>query len=778
LYIRFATTRRHSAIPQGGFVLNMCPLARFLATILSIATFLSMLSAQTKPAVLYVSPVGDDSWSGTLASANRNLTDGPFGTAERARDAIREMKKRGSFPRGGVSVVFRGGTYTFSRTLRFSAEDSGTIDAPVEWTVSPGETATLAGGKDVTGFHPITDPAVLKRLDVQGRGKILVTNLQEQGISDFGEIVQRGNPGMELFFKGRRMTLARWPNTEWLHIAGVPQTGNRLFNKGLDREKRYNGVPVGKHYGRITYDGDRPNRWSHENDIYTHGYWTWDWSDSYQKVQSIDTMAKEITLQEPHHWYGYTKNQRYYFLNILEELDVPGEWYLDRKNGLLYFWPPELIDNSSVSVSLLDQPLISLEKTSFMTFSGFIFEHSRSNGVTITGGSRNLIAGCTFRFLGNDAVVIDGGSDNGIQSCDLYELSLGGIRLRGGDRKVLVPAGNFAVNNHIHHYSSWMRTGQYALFLEGVGERIQHNLIHDAPHEAITLRGNDHLIEFNEVYRVCQETGDAGAFHTGRDYTWRGNVIRYNYFHHLLGPGLHGVMAVYLDDWASGFTVFGNVFYKSGRSAMIGGGRDNTIENNIFIDCRPSVHVDARGLGWAGYYFDGTQPIMFDSLKEYKYREAPYGTRYPELLTLDEGNPALPKGNKIIRNVSYGGRWLDIYDANSFDFSIVTMKDNVIADSLICRRLEKGKTGWDPYYLDIDTKDGYVLFTNADKAIKQEFKGNTFLATDPGFVNLQALDFRLKDSSPAVALGFRPIPFDKIGLQVDRFRQILPARTQ
>jgi hypothetical protein len=169
---------------------------------------------------------------------------------------------------------------------------------------------------------------------------------------------------------------------------------------------------------------------------------------------------------------------------------------------------------------------------------------------------------------------------------------------------------------------------------------------------------------------------------------------------------------------------------------------------------------------------------MFEHLKEYRYREAPYSTRYPELLTLDEGNPALPAGNRIIRNVSYGGRWLDIYDANSFDFSIVTMKDNVIADSLICRRLEKSKTGWDPYYLDIDTKDGYVLLTNADDGIKRELKGNTFFSGNPGFADLKRLDFRLKDSSPVMALGFKPIPFDKIGLQVDKFRRALPEHTQ
>jgi hypothetical protein len=751
---------------------NFCRLAFIIAT----TSLFSLLSAQPKPAIIYISPVGDDAWSGTMGSANRNLTDGPFATAERARNAIRDMKKRGTVPAGGVKVVFRDGTYPLSQTITLTTEDSGTSDCPIEWTVYQGESVSLTGSKDIAGFHSITDPAILRRIDPSFRRNILVTNLRDQGITRFGEILQRGSPGMELFFKQRRMTVARWPNAEWLHIADVPQTGAQMFNKGLDREKRFDGVPVGRHYGRISYEGNRPAGWSADNDIYLHGYWTWDWSDSYQRVQSIDTTKREITLREPHHWYGYTKNQRYYFLNILEELDMPGEWYLDRPNGLLYFWPPEPIENNAVAVSLLDQPLVSLENTSFITLSGFTFERSRSNGVTVNFGTHNLIAGCIFRFLGNDAVIINGGTENGIQSCDLYELSLGGVKLKGGDRKVLVPAGNFAVNNHIHHYSSWMRTGQYALYLEGVGERVQHNLIHDAPHEAITLRGNDHLIEFNEVYRVCQETGDAGAFHTGRDWTWRGNIIRYNYFHHLLGPGLHGVMAVYLDDWGSGFTVFGNVFFKSGRSAMIGGGRDNTVENNIFIDCTPSVHVDARGLGWASYYFDGTQPIMFDSAKAYNYRKPPYSTRYPELLTLDKGNPALPTGNKILRNISTGGRWLDIYDANSFDFSMVTMKDNVISDSLICRRLEKGKTGWDPYYLDIDTKDGYVLLTRNDEGIKKEFSGNVFLSTDPGFVNIKALDFRLKDTSPALALGFKPIPFGKIGLELDTYRRTLPAR--
>ena len=100
---------------------------------------------------------------------------------------------------------------------------------------------------------------------------------------------------------------------------------------------------------------------------------------------------------------------------------------------------------------------------------------------------------------------------------------------------------NFATNNHIYDYSSWVRTGQYAINISGVGNYVAHNLIHDAPFEAIYLKGNEHILEYNEVYRVCQETGDAGALHTGRDWTWRGNIIRYNYWHDLKGPGLHAL---------------------------------------------------------------------------------------------------------------------------------------------------------------------------------------------------------------------------------------------
>lgn len=717
--------------------------------------------------VFHVSPAGNDRWSGELPEPRADGRDGPCATLEGARDAARNARSAGA---SDIVVVIRGGRYELERSLVLDWRDSGSEDGSMRWRAAVGETVVITGSRTVNGWIPVRDPVSLGRLDPAARGQVVQTNIREQGITDVGGFQQRGGPGLELFFQGDRMQIARWPNTGWLRIADIPQSGDSLYNEGLEREKRFDGVPVGRHYGRIAYEGDRPARWRDPSNAWLHGYWTWDWSDSFQRIGSIDTKRKEITLAAPHHHYGYTRNQRYYVLNVLEELDSPGEWYLDRATGILYFWPPGSLADGDCSVTTLESPLVVLEDTRQVQMEHLMLEQSRGEGVRIVGGSGNRIAGCTFRQLGGEAVVFDGGTDNTLVSSDLYDLSRGAVRLTGGDRASLTPGANAVVNNHIHHFSGWLRTGQYGIFLDGVGNRIAHNKIHDAPFEAIYLRGNDHVIEYNEIHHVTQETGDAGALHTGRDWTWRGNVIRHNYFHDLVGPGLHGVMAVYLDDWASGFTVYGNVFVRAGRAAFIGGGRDNTVENNVFVECAPSVHVDARGLGWAGYYFDGTYPWMFERMEEMKFRQPPYSTRYPELLRLYNDEPRIPKGNTIVRNISMGGRWMDVYDYHAFDIGVVTIRDNVIADPLIQRRRSDGQSGWDPYYLDIDRKEGYDMITIADSGHVKEFRDNVFTG-DPGFMDPRNGDFRLREDSPAWKLGFKRIPFEKIGLYADEHRK-------
>lgn len=734
-----------------------------LIVIFGTMTALTALPAESRARkTFYISPAGNDNWSGTIRTPDKRGTDGPFATLGRAKEAVRALMATGK-PAGGVDVVIRGGQYPMTETFTLTSGDSGTKTAPVVWRSAPGETVQIVGGREVKGFGPVTDPAVLERLDPAGRGKVLRADLKEQGITDYGTITNRGGPGLELFFLNRRMTLARWPNEGWVKIADVPQTGE-LVNKGELPHMRF-GLPVGRHYGRFTYDGDRPSRWKDLNEIILHGYWVWDWYDEFLHVKTIDPATREIWVGEPHSHYGYCKEQRWYALNILEELDSPGEWYLDRANGIVYFWPPEPLSQGKVYVSLLDEPLVKLDGTEFVTIRELNLEFSRGQGIVVKGGAHNLVAGCTIRNLASGAV-IEGGTDNGISGCDMYDLSAGGIVVGGGDRGTLAPGGNYAVNNHIHHYSGWIRTYQSAVSVNGVGNRVAHNLIHDAPHAGITLGGNEHVVEYNELHTLAQQTGDVGAFYMGRDWTQRGNVIRYNYFHDLLGPGLHGVMAVYLDDWTSGTTIYGNVFYRAGRAAFIGGGRDNTVENNIFVECAPSTHVDARGIGWAKYYFDKSMDIyvntLFDRMDAMNFKEPPYAVKYPELLRLYDDDPALPKNNRILRNVSYGGRWIDLYDGIGLD--MVTVRDNVIADSLLVQRI-------DP------SSKKFVTLDRGDKAATAEFTaaGNVLVNGDPGFVNVKKKDFRLRKDSPAFSRGFKLIPMEKIGLFRDEYRTKTPS---
>ena len=695
-------------------------------------------------------------------------------TLAAARDAVRQLRAAGQLTEGAIIRV-QPGRYDLAASLTLTAEDSGTASAPIRWeAAAPG--VILSGGR-VVELQPVSDSAVLDRLPENVRARVQQVDLRAQGVTEFGEIAQRGNPGLELFFRGQRQPIAAYPNEGWLLIADVPQTGPKRFHEGLAREKRFDGVPAGRHYGRIVYDGDRPGQWSSDNEIYAHGYWSWDWSDAYQRVQSIDAAKREVTFAEPHHYYGYTRNQRYRFVNVVEELDAPGEWALDRRRGRLFFLPPSDARPGDAVVSVLETPLIHLDGASHVTLTGFTLEHSRGTGVLVSGGEHCTLAGLTLRNLGGEAVTIDGGTAHTVQSCDLFELANGAIRVNGGDRTTLTPSAHRVVNNHIHHFSQWLRTGQYGVMIDGVGHTISHNLVHDAPFEAFYLRGNDHVVEFNEVHRVCLETGDAGGIHTGRDYTWRGNVIRYNYWHDLKGPGLHGVTAVYLDDFSSGFTIHGNVFYRAGRGVQIGGGRDNLVANNLFVDCEPAVHVDARGLSWASNYFNGEFPWLFDRFREIKGNQPPYTTRYPRLATLLADEPAVPKGNVIRSNIAWGRRWLDVYDFWAFDFhGVTTMRDNWIGDTAFVRRRAVKESTWDPYYLNIDGKEGYRTWRSDEPETRAEFAGNHLDSQPPGDFDPRTLRFTPRDPAVLAEIGFEPIPVERIGLQRDAWRKHVPAR--
>ncbi len=721
----------------------------------SFLCFLFLTCSTNREYLFYVSTAGNDQWSGRLVTANAKKTDGPFATLERARLAMREQKSK------ACTIEINAGVYSLNKGLVLDSLDSGTEKNPRIWRANG--KVQLVGSRVVQQWQKVTDTAILRRLPANSRDHVLVIDLKQENISSVPEMEMRAGPPIELFCHNERQTMARFPNIGWLLVADVPQTGAKRLHEGLEREKRFNNVPVGRHYGRIAFSESEPCSWSGENDIYLHGFWTWDWSDSYQKAAFIDKVKKEITFAVPHHHYGYTKNQRYYFLNVLEELDQPGEWVLDRKSHCIYFWPQQPVQPGEVKISVLSEPLLTINHGRNIVWQGVDFCQTLGKGVVFNNGSDNQLSGCRFYQIGREAVVVAGGAHHLLSDCDIYDVSLAAVVLAGGDRKTLTASHHEAVNNHVHHYSRWLGSGQYAFFIDGVGQRMANNLVHDAPHEAVYIRGNDHLVEYNEFHSICQETGDAGALHTGRNWTWRGNIIRYNYWHDLKGPGLHGVAAVYLDDWGSGFHVYGNLFYKAGRATLIGGGRDNIVENNVYIDCLPSLHLDARGLGWAKYYFDGTYNTLFDTYGEMRADQPPYSTKYPALKNLLNDEPAECKNNQLINNLSQGGRWLDIYDFGVFKLNYQIIRGNVSADSIICRRRDPRLSGMDPYYLNIDWGEGFQHLRFDDPRLMTEFPKNQFRQTP--FMQFDPLKRQLTINDEKIKLGYKLPPLEKIGLQ-------------
>ena len=367
------------------------------------AAYRTALPTLGKPgAIIHVSSSGGRSGDGSRKK--------PFSSLQQARDAIRLLKQArgGALPKGGVRVTVHGGAYPVSATLKLTAADSGTADSPVVYQAKAGEVPVFSGGVRLKGWKPISDPGLRDKLDPEVRGRVLEVDLAGQGTKDWGDpTTLRKSP--ELFCDGVAQTLARWPNDGFVATGEV--LGTELINNGKPTE--------GCKDGKFRYVEDRPDRWVDEPDVRLYGYWYWDWFEEYQKVATLDPQSHTFTLAPPYSNYGYRKGQRYRAVNVFRELDRPGEWYLDRRSGMVYWLPPEKIDpdRATVTLSCFADPFITLEDAEHVIVQGLVFESGRGDALHIQGGADCLVAGCTIRQCGGDAIVIEGGSRHGVFGC-------------------------------------------------------------------------------------------------------------------------------------------------------------------------------------------------------------------------------------------------------------------------------------------------------------------------------------------------------------------------
>lgn len=624
---------------------------------------LALMAYSAEAAQIWVAPNG--------AAAAPGTAQRPLATLPQARDLARQQLKAGQ----SVEIVLRSGTYELKAPLELGAADSGTAQKPVVWRAAPGAQVRLSAGRNLTGWRPVSDAAIRERLDPAVQNRVLEIDLKAQGITEYGDMSggfsKSGSTGLELFVDDAPMHISRYPNQGFISIAEV-----------------MGATPIDVRGTRGTKEGifrvadQRITRWVKEKDPRVMGYWFWDWADERQKVAAIDPEKLTLTLSAPWHGSGYRKGQYFYGFNLLSEIDQPGEWYMDRETGKLYVLPPGKGAPKRAMVSLLPS-ILNLKGASHITLRGLTLEGARDHAVTLNDCEDVSLVGSTVRNSGKWAVRIDGGRSCVVRGCEITGTGDGGISLNGGDRKTLTPANHLVENCHIFAYSRWNRTYQPGISINGVGNRVVHNLIHDAPHQAMSLGGNDHLIEFNEIHNVCEETNDAGAIYGWNDWAGRGHVIRYNYLHHIYGREAHGANGVYLDDNFSSATIVGNVFEQQERPIHLGGGRDHQVLNNLFVDCRRALHIDARGLGWRTYGFDELK----QKLEQWPYKQPPWSTRYPQLLTLLEDEPMAPKGVVVARNIMVDSQWDDI-EAKAKPY--VTMKDNLLDGTRAL--LQGGKT--------------------------------------------------------------------------------------
>ena len=597
----------------------------FSIAILSIAA----IGANAETINVYVAPNGNDSWSGT--SFDSQAPDGPFLTIVRAQEEARLLIQRN--PSDKVIVNIKGGSYYITHPIYFNQEDSGTPSNPLTFRAYNNEEVIISGGIELVGFSEADGNAGINPI---AAGKLLHINLNTAGITDYGSLLTRDDK-MDLLFNNQPMTLARWPNTSQAIVTSVP------VNQPLPDNE-------GDKVGQIGFGHNRAQYWINEPALLTQGYWFNNWANEIHQVVNIDLINNIMHLAEPFHRYGYRAGQRYFVANALYELDSPGEWYLNRDSGDLYFWPPENEATNPVIQLSSIQNLMVFNNASWIVIEGIQFSGSRGSAIQITDGAYVHIKKCTIRNSGSTAINLNNGQGHSITGCDISNTGEGGIVLNGGDRDSLTPSNHMAENNYIHNFSRLFRTNAPAILLEGVGAIAKNNTIHNGPDTALVLNGNNHIVEYNEIFDVTYETEGSGAINSQRDLTARGNIIQNNYLHHITGFNGKLNAAVLLNDQASGFTIKSNLFFNNNYGVYIGGGSDNVIEGNTFILTDTSVQIDDREL----ISQNASSPIgqeLQANLDAVPYTSPVWSANYPTLKNIIE-NSFSAINNVIVNNLS------------------------------------------------------------------------------------------------------------------------------
>lgn len=664
----------------------------------------------------YVAPNGNDQNIGTNLQA-------PFQTLTRAQQVVRNLKATGTLTEP-VTIYIKGGTYSITEPLMLTDEDSGNERCPVTYTALPGEKVLLSGGERINGW---------KRY----KGDIWVTTLPE---------VQEGKWWFrQLYVNGELRGRARTPNQGVFEVAATTDTTTSM---------RSYQVPSDSFIYR---DGDLDPKWKHpENgEAIIYHYWT----DSHLPIQSIDGKKNCIT-------FGYASGKvfrdgfhgdlaRYVVENILETLDQPGEWVLERSTGRLYYMPLPGEDLTTAEViAPKTEKLIQFKgnprEGKFVEYVNF---HNLAMGYTnfnlpwgdcnnsqgsasvsacieMTGARHCSIEQCMLYNLGTFAVeLFDGCTFNRFCGNQLENLAAGGFRLRGtepGNLPSLRTGNNTISDNTIAYYGLTYPSAVGILVMHSDCNTIAHNLIHHGDYTGISVgwswgyqrsAARNNLIEQNHIHDIGYHNllSDMGGIYTlGLS---PGTAVRNNLVHDV-NANRYGGWGIYADEGSTSVLIENNIVYNTKYGTFnIHYAKDLTVRNNIFAMGRLQQYSRSKQEKHTTAYFEGniiywTQGKLM--VEEYKWDNISY-----KMST----NPYVPP---IETNVTYVSDWNIFYNPN-----------------LTRDQLDFGERSWEQWQAE-----GHDLHS---------------LYVDPIFVDPENHDFRLRPDSPALKLGFQPIDMSHVG---------------
>ncbi len=664
----------------------------------------------------YVSPAGNDAWSGTRAGPNWGRSDGPFATLERARDAVRALKAGAGGLKQPVTVYVRAGMYALARPLVFTSADSGTEACPVTFQAYADERPVISGGRRIAGWKRDQGP----RSVAAGGGTLWCAELPEcrgEGGWDFNQ----------LFVNGRRCVRARIPNLGgFLRTAGPVAKDNAtafLFNPGDLRP------------------------WVRAADALVVVYHSWE--TSLHHLTAIAEAYHVACLREPAPWAMGTwePQQRYYVENLPEALDAPGEWYLDRAAGTLRYCAREGEDMSRAEVvaPTLTTTLLELRgddgtggRVEHLRFAGLAFQHTNArltrirncgqgevnqNALIMLTDARNVcFERCEVAHAGGHAVWLAEGCDGCVLSqCHLFDLAGGGVYVGGGwgvhDQR---PARSNVVDNCFIHDGGHVFHGAHGVWIGCSSfNSVTHNEIADFDYSGISCgwswgfqpsSANHNALDYNSIHHLGNGEGlsDMGGIYTlgiSPGTTERGNRIHdvYNY-----APVSHG-SGIYPDEGSSEILIENNVVYRVRTCPVFQHyGKDNLLRNNVFA------------FGGEGQLQRCREDVPCHYIAE---RNVVYAD-IPQMLggVWDSGNW------RVASNLYWSTAGAPRFKGMDF-------------------------TAWQAKGYDVGS-----------------------IVADPLFVAPAAGDFRLKPGSPALALGFKPIDPAAAGLYGDKEWVRLPRR--